>query len=173
MYSLARLTQNPDRALKLNTDYPGHPQQPTDSHCAERVRASFDRQPFMRTLGARLLRVAAGEAEIELPFRSDLCQQDGYLHAGVVTTLVDNACGYAAYTLMPATTGVLTVEFKLNMLSPAIGESIRARGRVIKAGRQVTVCAGDVFAAAGDKQKLVATMLATMMAVHKDSAPVA
>lgn len=120
----------------------------------------------MRTLGARLLKVAAGETEIELPFRSDLCQQDGYLHAGVVTTIVDNACGYAAYTLMPPSTGVLTVEFKLNMLSPAIGESIRARGRVTKAGRWITVCAGDVFAAAGGREKLVATMLATLMTIH-------
>jgi uncharacterized protein (TIGR00369 family) len=124
----------------------------------------------MRTLGARLLRISAGETEIELPFCADHCQQDGFLHAGVVTTIVDNACGYAAYTLMPPSARVLTVEFKLNLLSPAVGDSIRARGRVTKAGRRVSVCAGDVFAASGGKEKLVATMLATMMTVHDDPA---
>ena len=117
----------------------------------------------MRTLGARLSAVSAGEVEIELPFRDDLCQQDGFLHAGVVTSIVDSACGYAAYSLMPANARVLTVEFKLNLLSPAVGAGFRALGIVKKAGRRMTVCTGDVFAVSGKEEKLVATMLATMM----------
>ena len=131
-----------------------------------RVRASFARQAIMDTLGARLLRVAPGEVDVELPFREDLTQQHGFLHAGVVTTLVDSACGYAALSKMPEGAAVLSVECKVNLLSPAKGERFVARARVIKAGRNVTVTAGDVFAVTGAEERIVATMLATMMTVR-------
>ncbi len=131
-----------------------------------RVRRSFGRQRFMAALGATLERVAPGEVEIRLPFREDLTQQHGFLHAGAMTTVVDSACGYAALTLMPAGTAVLTVEFKVNLLAPGEGDGVVARARVIKAGRTLTVCSGDVFALRAGQEKLVATMVATMMTVR-------
>ncbi len=141
--------------------------EPQDPGFESRVRGSFERQKVMGTIGASLTKVSPGDVEIELPFRDDLTQHHGYLHAGVVTTIVDSACGYAAMTLMPADATVLTVEYKVNFLSPATGERMVARGRVTKAGRTVTVCAGDVFALSDGKEKLIATMLATMMAVRE------
>lgn len=131
-----------------------------------RVRGSFARQRAMATLGARLARVAPGEVEIELPFRADLTQQHGYLHAGVVTAVVDTACGYAALSLTEPGAEVLSVEFKLNLLAPSVGDALAARARVLRAGRNVTVCAGDVYARRDGAEKLVATMLATMMTVR-------
>ncbi len=139
---------------------------PADPEFGIRVRASFARQAMMATLGAMLERVAPGEVDIRLPFRADLTQQHGFLHAGAMTTVVDSACGYAALTLMPAGAAVLTVEFKVNLMAPGDGESIVARGRVLKAGRTLTTCAGDVFAITGGEEKLVLTMLATMMTVQ-------
>ena len=141
---------------------------PQDENFEARVRSSFARQRLMETIGAELTRVAAGEVEIALPFREDLTQQHGYLHAGVVTSIVDSACGYAALSLTPADAEVLSVEYKINLLSPARGERIIARGRVIRAGRNLTVCLGDVFAVSDGQEKLVATMLATMMTVMRD-----
>ncbi|MCA1614592.1 MAG: PaaI family thioesterase [Acidobacteria bacterium] len=139
---------------------------PRDPDYERRVRESFARQRAMETLGMRLLRVAPGEVEIGLDFRGEFTQQHGYLHAGVVTAAVDTACGYAALTLTDAGSEVLSVEFKLNLLSPAAGERFVARARVVRAGRNITVCAGDVFALrGGGEEKLVATMLATMMRV--------
>jgi len=140
--------------------------EPQDPDYEARVRASFARQAAMATVGAHLLRVAPGEVEIELPFREDLTQQHGYLHAGVVTAVVDSACGYAAMSLTPPGGEVLSVEFKINLLSPAAGERFLARARVVRAGRNVTVCAGDAFALRDGREKLVATMLATMMNVR-------
>lgn len=140
---------------------------PQDTNYEERVRASFARQRVMATIGAKLARVAPGEVEIELPFREDLTQQHGYLHAGIVAAVVDTASGYAALTLAPAGAEVVSVEFKLNLLSPAVGERFVARARVKRAGRNVTVCAGDLFAVAGDAEKMVATMLATIMTVRE------
>ena len=113
---------------------------------AGRVRASFDKQAFMATLGARLARVAAGEVDIELPFRADLVQQHGYLHAGVTTAIADSACGYAALTLMSEDAAVLSVEYKVNLLAPANGRRFLAQGRVVKCGRTVTVVRGEVLA---------------------------
>jgi uncharacterized protein (TIGR00369 family) len=140
--------------------------EPRDTDYERRVRESFARQRAMETLGARLLRVAPGEVEIGLGFREDLTQQHGYLHAGVVAAVVDTACGYAALTLAAAGSEVLSVEFKLNLLSPAAGESFVARGRVVRAGRNITVCSGDLFSLkGGGGEKPVATMLATMMTV--------
>jgi len=132
-----------------------------------RVRSSFARQTLMLTIGARVTHVAPGEVDVELPFRDDLTQQHGFLHAGVVAAIIDSACGYAALTLMPPDAAVLTSEYKVNLLSPAAGDAIIARGRVLKAGRTLIVTRGDAFALKGGEEKLVATMLATMMAVRE------
>ena len=142
------------------------PFQPPDPSYAERVLASFGQQTIMAAIGASVLSVAPGVVEIELPFRGDLCQQDGFLHAGIVTTIVDSACGYAAFTLMPNDARVLSVEFKINFLAPAIGDRFIARGRVARAGRTITVCTGEVVAPTGDAERSIALMQATMMAVY-------
>lgn len=140
---------------------------PRDPGFAQRVRASFARQAVMQTLGAALDRVEPGEVDIALPFRADLTQQHGFLHAGVVTTVVDSACGYAALSLMQPEAAVLSVEYKVNLLAPAAGERFLARAVVIRSGRTLVVCRGDVFADPDDGGggNLVATMLATMMTV--------
>jgi len=142
------------------------PFEPQDPDYERRVRESFGRQRIMQTIGASITRVAPGEVEVALPCRDDLTQQHGFLHAGVVSTIVDSACGYAALSLMPPGAGVLTVEFKLNLLAPASGQRMLARGRVIKPGRSITVCAGEVFAEQDGAEKLVATMTATTMTVR-------
>lgn len=142
---------------------------PSDPNFEARVRRSFARQNLMKTIGAEMTRVAPGEVEIELPFRSDLTQQHGYLHAGIVTSIMDSACGYAAMTLLPESAEVLSVEYKINLLSPARGERIIARGRVRRAGRKLSVCAGDAFAIIEGKEKTIATMLATMIAISEPS----
>jgi uncharacterized protein (TIGR00369 family) len=131
----------------------------------ERVRASFARQRIMTTLGAVLTRVEAGAVEIALPYRTDLTQQHGFIHAGVVATILDSACGYAAFSLMPADFAVLTVEYKINLLRPASGDRLSAQARVLRSGKTLTVCAGDAFAERDGSAKVVATMLATVMAV--------
>ena len=138
---------------------------PLDPDFAARVRESFARQVVMKTLGAELTAVEPGQAVVELPFRADLAQQHGFLHAAIVTAIVDSACGYAALTLMPKGAAVLTVEYKVNFLAPAAGSRFVARGRVARAGRTLTVCTGEVLAHDGDAESAVATMLATMMAV--------
>ncbi len=140
--------------------------EPQDPDFEARVRRSFARQKVMQLIAANLTKVSPGEVEIELPFRADLTQQHGFLHAGIVTAIVDTACGYAAMTLMPGDAGVLTIEYKVNFISPAMGKLMIARGHVTKPGRTVTVCAGDVFALSDGKEKLVATMLGTMMTRH-------
>lgn len=137
-----------------------------DADFEERVRESFARQQLMHTLGARLTRVEPGIVEIELPYRTNLTQQHGFLHAGVVASVLDSACGYAAFTLMPADAAVLSVEFKVNLLAPARGDRLLARAEVKRAGRTVTVCTADAFAFTGEQSKVVATMLATMMCVR-------
>lgn len=133
---------------------------------AERVRASFARQAAMATIGARLGRVEAGAVEVELPWRDDLTQQAGSLHAGLLAAILDSACGYAAYTLMPEDADVVSVEFKLNLLAPARGDRIIARAKVRKAGRTLSVCEADAVAVSGGEEKLVATMTGTMMRVE-------
>lgn len=107
------------------------------------IKGSFARQTVMGSIGASITSVEPGEVTIELPFRSDLTQQPGFIHAGVVTMVVDTACGYAALSRMPASAAVLTVEYKVNFLSPAEGEKRIARGRVLKPGRTLTVCFGE------------------------------
>ena len=140
--------------------------EPQDPGFEARVRASFARQKVMRTIGASLTKGAPGEVEIELPFRDALTQQHGYLHAGIVTSIVDSACGYAAMTLMPVDASVVSIEFKINFVSPAVGTRMVARGHVTKPGRTIIVCSGDVFALSNGKEKLVATMLATVMTLR-------
>jgi uncharacterized protein (TIGR00369 family) len=140
--------------------------EPGNPHFQEAVRDSFAAQQLMATIGARLTRVAAGEIEIRVPFRPDLTQQHGFLHAGVVTSALDSACGYAAFSLMPEGAGVLTLEFKTNLLAPAKGEELIARGRVLRAGRTITVCQAEASMLTAGAEKSVATMLATIMTIR-------
>jgi uncharacterized protein (TIGR00369 family) len=140
---------------------------PLNPDFAAEVETSFARQPVMNLIGAGLSLVEPGVIEIVLPYRADLTQQHGYLHAGVVTTIADSACGYAAYTLMPAGSQVLSVEFKVNLLRPAQGERFLARAEVIKAGRTLTVARADVFGINGTERELVATMQATIICLSK------
>ena len=129
----------------------------------ERIRASFGRQPFMATLGARMVRVGEGEADIEIPYDERLTQQHGFMHAGAVASVVDSACGYAALTLMDEDAAVLTVEYKINLLAPATGaESFLATGRVLKPGRTLFVCVGELRAG----ERRIAHATATIMAVR-------
>ena len=144
--------------------------QPRDSDYENRVNASFDQQTVMQLIGAKLALVEPGRVEIELPYRQDLTQQDDFLHAGISSTIMDSACGYAAFSLMPAEARVLTIEFKINLLAPAAGDHFRAVGKVRKAGRSVFVAESDLFAGFGDENKLVATMVGTLMALYPESA---
>jgi len=138
---------------------------PADSGFEQRVRTSFAKQQVMRTIGAGLVSVAPGEVVIDLPFRDDLTQQHGYLHAAIVTAIVDSACGFAAYSLMPLDAAVLTIEYKVNFLAPAVGTRFIAHGRVMKAGRTINVTTGDVIAETSKGTKPIATMMATVMTV--------
>lgn len=137
--------------------------QPQDPAFAARCRASFGRQAAMRLIGARLTVVEPGCTEIELDYRDDLTQQKGYLHGGIVGMIADSACGYAAYSLMPASSSLLTVEYKINLMAPATGEMLIARGEVVKPGRTLTVTRGEVFARKDGKQVQVAMMQQTLM----------
>lgn len=134
-----------------------------DPNFENRVRESFARQRVMQLIGASLRRVEPGAIDIAIGFRNDLTQQNGFMHAGIITTIADSACGYAAYTLMPAGSSVLSVEFKVNLLRPAKGDEFIAEGRVIKAGATLTVAQCDVQAHTGNETKLIAKMLATMI----------
>ena len=131
------------------------------------VRDSFKKQQIMAEMGAELISVEPGRTEIGMPFNDRLTQQDGFLHAGAITTLADSACGYAALSLMPAGSSVLAVEFKINFLSPVKGESVMAVGEVIKAGNTITVCRGQVYSREKGESKLAAQMQATMIRVEK------
>lgn len=134
-----------------------------DPEYQRRVRESFARQGLMRHLGAELVSLTPGGAEIRLPFRPELTQQHDYFHAGATGAIADTACGYAAYTLMPADASVLTVEYKINLLAPADGDELVARARVVRAGKTLTICLADVFARKGGDEKHCATVLATIM----------
>ena len=139
---------------------------PRNPNFAEQIRQSFAKQTIMGLIGAALTRVEPGIVEITLPYRADLAQQHGYLHAGIVTTIADSACGYAAYSLMPPGSEVLSVEFKVNLLRPAKGDEFIAEARVLKAGATLTVARCDVHARVGADPKIIATMLATMRWVY-------
>ena len=139
-----------------------------DPDFERRVRESFARQTVMATLGATLERVEAGLVEIHMPFSGGLTQHNGFIHAGILTTIVDSAAGYAAYTMAPPGTNVLTVEYKANFLAPGRGDRFVATGRVIKAGRTLIVAQGDVFAfSAGADPVQVVTLISTVMALRK------
>jgi len=139
---------------------------PRNPDFERRSKESFDRQAVMTTLGMRLNAVGAGFVEMEMPYREELTQQHGFLHAGIVSTALDSACGYAAFSLMPADAAVLTIEFKINLLAPAAGERFLFRAEVTKPGRTITVSDGRAFAVTADgREKLIATMTGTMMAV--------
>jgi len=138
---------------------------PKDPAYEARVRESFARQSHMATLGASIVFIAPGEVHLALPFAPQFCQQNGYLHAGAITSVADSASGYAAYTLGPPDTDVLAVEFKINLLAPAKGEGFLACAQVLRPGRTLTVCRADVFATGMSERVLVATMLSTVI-VH-------
>ena len=132
----------------------------------QRVQHSFDRQQAMATLGATLSSVEAGKVIINMPYSEALTQQHGFIHAGIISTILDSACGYAAFSLMPKNAAVLTIEYKINLLSPAAGERFEAIGVVKKPGRNITVADGEVYAHSGDDKKLVASMVGTLMSIY-------
>ena len=138
---------------------------PQDPAFADRVRASFARQGAMATIGAALAEIVPGRVVIALAWAQALTQQHGFLHAGIVATALDSACGYAASTLMPADAGVLTIEYKINLLAPARGESFRMEGLVVKSGRTISVTEGRAYALHEGREKLIATMGATLMTI--------
>ena len=136
-----------------------------DPNFEQRTRDSFARQPAMATLGVTIESIEAGRVVVALAHRAGLTQQHGFMHAGIVATALDSACGYAAFTLMPADAGVLTIEFKVNLLAPARGPQLRFEGQVTKAGRTISVVEGQAFQSTvgSNERKLVATMTATIM----------
>lgn len=136
------------------------------SDFGKRVAESFRSQGLMATLGAELVSVTEGEVQITLPFSTKLSQQHGYLHAGAITSIVDSACGYAALTKAPPECEVVTAEFKINLMRPAIGERFLAIGRVVSSGKLLTVCTGEVRAYSGPESKVVALMQATIVNVR-------
>jgi uncharacterized protein (TIGR00369 family) len=143
-----------------------------DPATESRIRDSLGRQTLLTTLGVEIAGLSAGRVMLDLPYRADLCQQNGFVHAGAITALADSACGYAAASLMPEDRDVLTVEFKVNLLTPARGDRFRATGEVVRAGRTLTVCSAEVVTWADDADGnpaaslvRVALMQATMMAV--------
>jgi uncharacterized protein (TIGR00369 family) len=138
---------------------------PKDPDFEARVRTSFVRQTAMATLGIDITGLTAGEVELRMPYAAAYTQQHGFVHAGIITTALDSACGYAAFSLMPADAAVLTVEFKTNLIAPARGDYFLFRARVVKPGRTITVCDAQAFAVEGGKEKLVATMTGTLMAL--------
>jgi uncharacterized protein (TIGR00369 family) len=138
---------------------------PKDPDFEARVRDSFARQTAMATLGIEITALKAGEVELRMPYAAAYTQQHGFVHAGIITTALDSACGYAAFSLMPADAAVLTVEFKTNLIAPARGEHFLFRSRVVKPGRTITVCDAQAFAVEGGSEKMVATMTGTLMAL--------
>jgi uncharacterized protein (TIGR00369 family) len=133
-----------------------------------RVEKSFSDQAVMKTIGASIEAISPGKIEIEFPYQSNLTQQNGFIHAGIVSTVLDSACGYAAFSLMPQDVSVLTIEFKINLLSPATGDRFRGYGKVKKAGRSISVAEAELYAFSDQGKKLVATMVGTLMAVSHE-----
>lgn len=144
--------------------------EPKNPDYREIATATFERQPAMRNLGISIAGIEPGEVELAMPYSTDWTQQNGFVHAGIITAALDTACGIAAFTLMPAGSDVLTVEFKTNLLAPARGERFSFRATVIKPGRTLTVCEGKAFAARDGVESLVATMTGTLMALQRREA---
>ncbi len=142
---------------------------PTDPNYQTKIRSAFERQGFMKLIGAELVEIAPGFVEIHLPYKNELSQQHGYFHAGVVGTIADNSGGFAAFTLLPSTSSILTVEFKLNLVAPGKGDRLIARGKVLKQGKTLTVCRPDVFSVKNGKEKLCATALMTLINLENTS----
>jgi uncharacterized protein (TIGR00369 family) len=138
---------------------------PKDADFEARVRTSFARQTAMATLGIEITSVMPGEVELKMPYAAAYTQQHGFIHAGIITTALDSACGYAAFSLMSGDAAVLTIEFKTNLIAPARGDYFLFRARVVKPGRTITVCDAQAFAVEGGQEKLVATMTGTLMAL--------
>ena len=145
---------------------PLEPFRPRDPNYAARVRASFDLQHAMALIGAKMAVVEPGYAEIHLPYREGITQQHGFIHGGVVGMIADSAAGYAAMTLVSASASVLTVEYKMNLVAPADGEKLIARGKVVRPGRTLVVTQAEVFAVKDGKEKLCALMQQTIMVMH-------
>ena len=139
--------------------------EPKNASFDARVRDSFNRQGVMKTLAVEITSLRPGEIELRMPYASTLTQQHGFIHAGIIATALDSACGYAAFSLMPADASVLTIEFKTNLLAPARGEQFVFKGEVVKPGRTITVCEGSAFAIEAGEKKLIATMTGTLMAL--------
>jgi uncharacterized protein (TIGR00369 family) len=139
--------------------------EPKDPLFQTRVRDSFLRQGVMKTLDVEIVGLRPGEIDLAMPYASAFTQQHGFLHAGIVATVLDSACGYAAFSLMPADASILTIEFKTNLLAPARGARFLFKGKVVKPGRTITVCEGNAFAIDGGEEKLIATMTGTLMAL--------
>jgi uncharacterized protein (TIGR00369 family) len=140
--------------------------EPVDPDYAARVRGSFNRQQAMHLIGAEMTRLEPGRCEIRLPYRSANTQQHGFVHGGIVGMIADSAGGYAAYTLYPADASILTVEYKMNFLAPARGDTLVARAEVVKPGRTLTVVRADVFAIEGEREILCATTQQTLITLH-------
>ena len=140
---------------------------PINSNFEDEVKESFAKQKVMQLIGASLTLVEAGAVDITLPYRDYLTQQDGFIHAGIISTIADSACGYAAYSLMPHDSSVLSVEFKINLLKPARGETFVAEGRVIRSGKTLTVAHCDVFAHQDSERELIAVMQATLFRLER------
>lgn len=138
---------------------------PKDPHFDARVRASFARQAAMATLGIEIAELGAGRIELRMNYAPAYTQQHGFVHAGIIATALDSACGYAAFSLMPDDAAVLTVEFKTNLIAPAAGDVFLFRAKVLKPGRTISVCDAEAFAVQAGREKLVATMTGTLMAV--------
>lgn len=145
--------------------------QPRDPDYERRVRESFARQGLLATFAAELRSIEPGAVEIDVPFSPGLTQQDEFFHAEVGIAILDSACGYSALTLMAPGMRVLTVELKVNLLAPAVGDHLQARGEVVRPGRNLTVCRGDAYAGSGNDAKQVATILATMSGIAEADRP--
>jgi uncharacterized protein (TIGR00369 family) len=141
--------------------------QPRNPDFRKLATGTFERQRAMRTLGISIARLEPGEVDLAMAYSPDLTQQNGFVHAGVITAGLDSACGIAAFTLMPAGSDILTVEFKTNLLAPAKGERFVFRGVVVKAGRTLTVCEGRAYAWHEGIETLIATMTGTLMALPR------
>jgi uncharacterized protein (TIGR00369 family) len=144
--------------------------EPKDPNFRDRVRASFALQSAMRTLGIEIVTLEPGEVEFSMPYSASFTQQNGYIHAGIITTALDSACGYAAFSLMPAAAAVLTVEFKTTLIAPARGERFIFRASVVKPGRTLTFCEARAFGVTDQEERLIATMSGTLFAVFEGSA---
>ncbi len=147
--------------------------EPVNPDFAARVRDSFDRQPFMGHIGAELAVIEPGYCEIHLARRPEITQQHGFVHGGAMATIADSAAGYAAFSLMPADSSVLTVEYKLNIVRPGAGEKLMAKARVVKPGRTLTIVSAEVFALLDGAERLCMTSLQTIMALHGRSDDIA